>query len=97
MKRVAKIADQSIKNRKSTPFWSWLRGRLAAVNRDGTTPPPGIAPADGKVSGIFMIILLTNVIFQVYMAKSSSISKHASGARHGRAECARRRQSSALR
>ncbi|CAJ0594706.1 unnamed protein product [Cylicocyclus nassatus] len=43
-----KIADAATKNRTQTPFWTWLRNKLLAVDRLPGTPAPGIPGKDGK-------------------------------------------------
>ncbi|KAI6196716.1 Complex I-B14.5a [Aphelenchoides besseyi] len=48
MSSVSKIAPKTIQNRRRTPFFSWLRDKLLAVDRDPKTPPPGLPTADGK-------------------------------------------------
>ncbi|VDM85345.1 unnamed protein product, partial [Strongylus vulgaris] len=43
-----KIADAAVKNRTQTPFWTWLRNKLLAVDRQPGIPPPGLPTKDGK-------------------------------------------------
>ncbi|GMT16920.1 hypothetical protein PFISCL1PPCAC_8217, partial [Pristionchus fissidentatus] len=45
-----KIAAATVQNRTQTPFWTWLRNKLLAVDRLDVTPPPGIAGPDGKAA-----------------------------------------------
>ncbi|MFH4983319.1 hypothetical protein AB6A40_010028 [Gnathostoma spinigerum] len=44
-----KIASALVENRSQTPFWTWIRNKLLAVNRQPITPPPGLPGPDGKV------------------------------------------------
>ena len=52
MSYAKKIADATVQNRSQTPFFSWLRRKLLAVDRLDVTPPPGIPGPDGKVGFI---------------------------------------------
>uniref|UniRef100_A0AC35TWX1 NADH dehydrogenase [ubiquinone] 1 alpha subcomplex subunit 7 n=1 Tax=Rhabditophanes sp. KR3021 TaxID=114890 RepID=A0AC35TWX1_9BILA len=48
MSKVAKIASEAVKNRTQTPFGSWVRDKLLAVNRQKITAPPGLAKEGGE-------------------------------------------------
>ncbi|CAJ0963566.1 unnamed protein product, partial [Mesorhabditis belari] len=48
MSYAKKIADATVQNRTQTPFFSWLRNKLLAVDRQKITPPTGVPRADGK-------------------------------------------------
>ncbi|KAL6732451.1 NADH:ubiquinone oxidoreductase subunit B14.5a [Ancylostoma duodenale] len=43
-----KIAAATVQNRTQTPFWTWVRNKLLAVDRQKITPPPGLPTPDGK-------------------------------------------------
>uniref|UniRef100_A0A7I4XS48 NADH dehydrogenase [ubiquinone] 1 alpha subcomplex subunit 7 n=1 Tax=Haemonchus contortus TaxID=6289 RepID=A0A7I4XS48_HAECO len=43
-----KIAAATVQNRTQTPFWTWIRNKLLAVDRLPKTPPPGLPTPDGK-------------------------------------------------
>lgn len=44
-----KIASVAVKNRRSTPFFEWLRNKFLAIERDPRTPPPGVSK-EGEVN-----------------------------------------------